>query len=963
VEQISAELDARAVTARQLRAEAEQAEALASLYREAQAELLAGEAITGMIGHVGDMLESDDFASVLMPEFPMGVSVPVPSRPAKDFGRLLREIRESQGLTIENLAAASGVSVTTISTQERGLVSRPQRAIVRKLAGALDLSGDELADFEAASRRGRAHSISTPERNTADSEDAAVRPASVVAAAQGMATRALPYPIRSFTGRDEELSELVGALSDADRSRIHVIRGMPGAGKTALAVQVGHRVAGGFPDGQFFIDLQGHTRGLKPLRPDEALRSVLHNCLGTPNEVIPRKLNDRAALYRSRLAGTRTLIVLDSAADSAQVRPLLPGDRGCAVIVTSREYLRGLDDAAPLSLGTLPDDKAIDLLCTAAGPPRLSADDPDLSRIVQLCGGLPLAIRITAAFMRDRPLLTAGDVLELLSDERERLALQSEDVSVRAAFDLSYWRLPEAEQRMFRRLGLIPGLDFDAHAATSLVGGDARRLLESLVDHHLLIQHARQRYRLHDLVRVYARSLARHEDAEVSARLLDFYLASAQAADAHLERRSPGPHDARPVSTPVSSPQLQTSAQARDWVRTELANLDAAAQHAAAAGQRDFTISLSMALAQYLRAYGPWNEGLLLHRLAGVMARETDDSEGQAAALVHVGVLHRQLGQLPSAKVALNQAARLYRGLGNDQGLAAALLESGVVKRLTDMPEEGGRELSDALALYRALGDRHGEAGALAELGALQRQTSEFEAAIDNLQEALGLFRDLGMRYGEAVTLGYLGTVQRTTGVTEEARKSLDAALYLYRERREPIGQANILLFLGDIYKDLGQLDQAVSVLEEAKSLYGAAGYQRGVAGALTFLGEVQQLNGDSAAADVSISRALEIFSEVDDPGGEVEALNKHAHLGLARRAPDEALVRYEQALELARRIKSRKDEADALEGIARVHLFSSHVPKARAYYRQALAAYKLMRLEKDAERVRLALSKIGEAS
>jgi tetratricopeptide (TPR) repeat protein/transcriptional regulator with XRE-family HTH domain len=888
--------------------------------------------------------------------------VPTPS--PGNLGRLLREIRESQGLAMEDLAAASGVSVTTISTLERGITSRPHRNTVQKLAGALGLSGAALASFEAAGRRCPPRPASRSERKAGDPVDLAVSAAPRLAAAQGMATQALPYPIRSFMGRAEEVAQLVGALSDPHRTGICVIRGMPGVGKTALAVQAAHQAAGSFPDGQFFVDLQGHTRGLRPLRPEEALRSLLHNCLGMPNEIIPRKLSERAAVYRSLLAGTRTFILLDNAASSAQVRPLIPGERGCAVIVTSREFLRGLDDAEPLSLGTLPDDKAIALVHKTAGREHLPADEPDLARIVKLCGGLPLAIRIIAALMRDRPLLTASDVLELLTDERERLAhLRSEDLSVRAAFDVSYRRLPETEQRMFRWLGLIPGLDFDAGAAASLVGGDARALLESLHDHNLLIQQARGRYRLHDLVRAYARSLAWHEDAEVSGRLLNFYLYTAQAAEVHLERRSPRPNDLRSVSAPVSALALGTAAQARDWVRTELANLDAAARHAAENGRPDFTISLSMALAQYLRAYGPWPQGLLLHRLAGAMARDTGDSEGQAAALVHVGVLHRQLGQLRSAKMALGQAVRLYRRLGNHRGLAAALLESGVVKRLSDMAEDGGRDLSEALALYRKLGDPHGEAGALAELGALQRQTGAFETALDNLQQALSLFRGLGMRYGEAVTLGYLGTVQQTTGAIEDARKSLDDALDIYRERREPIGQANMLLFLGSVHKDAGRLEEAVSALDEARSLYEAAGYQRGVAGALTFLGDVQQLNGDPEAANRSVSEALKIFREVDDPGGEVEALNHYAVLALATGARDQALARYQQALELARRISSRKDEADALEGIARVYLFAGDVTQARPFYLQAFDLYESMHLGEDAERVRLALAAIPRDS
>ena len=891
--------------------------------------------------------------------------MPTPS--ARSLGRLLRETRERQGLTRETLADISGVGLGTISDLELGNTSRPHRGTVQKLADALGLSEDERAGFEAAGRRGvpaegRVRPASDSPRDARDSADLTASPASGLTVGQGMATRALPYPVRSFTGREQELAELAAALSDISGPRIHTIQGMPGIGKTALAVQAAHRVAGDFPDGQFFVDLRGHTRGLRPLRPAEALRSVLHNCLGVPNEAVPRTADERAAVYRSLLAGTRTLILLDSAANSAQVRPLLPGSPGCSVIVTSRVNLRGLADVRSLSLATLPENEAVALFRATAGRERLPAHDPDLGRIVELCGGLPLAVQIMASWIRHRPLLTVRDAVELLGDERERLGhLRSEDVSVRAAFELSYGRLPEAEQRMFRRLGLIPGLDFDVHAAASLAGGDAWRLLESLLDHNLLDQQVRGRYRFHDLVRAYARSLATQEGSAVFGRLLDFYLHTAQAADVHFERRSPRPDQVRPVGAPVSAPPLGTAEQARAWIGAELANLDAAARHAAGGGRPDFTIALSTALAQYLRVYGPWSQGLLLHGLAGTTARETHDFEGQAGVLVHLGVLHRQFGGLRSAKVALNYAANLYRRLGNRRGLAAALLESGVVKRLSDMAEEGGGDLSEALALYRELGDRHGEAGALAELGGLQPQTGQFEAAEENLRRALGLFRDLGMRYGEAVTLGYLGNVQRTTGATREARKSLNDALEIYRERGEPIGQANMLMILGTVNKDAGQLDDAVSALEESRSLYAAVGYQRGVAGVLTYLGDVQLLNGDPEAAGRSISRALEIFVEVDDPGGEVEALNHYAVLAMATGAPDEALARYGRALETARRIGSRKDEADAHEGMAVVYLFLDKKPQAGDSYRQALDLYASMHLDADAERVRQALAAIRE--
>jgi DNA-binding SARP family transcriptional activator len=352
--------------------------------------------------------------------------------------------------------------------------------------------------------------------------------------------RQLPAAVRSFVGRQAEsgmLHDLAGQGGEGGEAAgsggvvvISAINGMAGVGKTALAVHAAHRRAGEFPDGQLFIDMHGYTQGHEPRAAGEALEWFLR-ALGVPPQQVPPGTEERAALFRQRLAGTRTLIVLDNAASEAHVRPLLPGSAGCLVLVTSRRRLKGLDDAHVLALDVLPPADAMALVRAVAGPGRVPTDDPVLSEIAGLCGHLPLALRIAAALLRHRPAWTPEYLAGMLRVQQRRISTLSDgERDLGAAFDLSYHSLTSAQQQMFRCLGLIPGTDFDAYAAAALTGADpaaAARLLEDLVDHNLLIQHAPDRYRLHDLIRLHARTLAERDPAAdrdaALGWLLDYY--------------------------------------------------------------------------------------------------------------------------------------------------------------------------------------------------------------------------------------------------------------------------------------------------------------------------------------------------------------------------------------------------------------------------------------------------------
>ena len=401
-------------------------------------------------------------------------------------------------------------------------------------------------------------------------------------------TRALPRDVASFTGRGAELGRLLGDLAAAAAGggvvEICAIGGMAGIGKTTLAVHAAHRLAERFPDGQLFLPLHAYTPGQRPVDPADALASLLL-AAGVGARQIPPGLEARAARWRDYLAGKKVLLVLDDAAGHEQVRPLLPGTAGSLVLITSRRRLAALHDAAVISLDTLAPGEAAALLVRLAGRPGLAAADPGVDEITRLCGYLPLAIGMLAGQLRHHPAWTTVGLAADLAAARDRLELmRAENLSVAAAFDLSYQDLTSDQRRLFRRLGLHPGSDIDAYAAAALDGTTvdaARRGLEDLYDQCLLTEAAPGRYRLHDLLREHAQALAVSDDpadrGDALGRLLDYYLHTALAANKHIATwmaSFPSLPSGRP---PDYAPPISTAGQAAGWLETERANLHAAA--------------------------------------------------------------------------------------------------------------------------------------------------------------------------------------------------------------------------------------------------------------------------------------------------------------------------------------------------------------------------------------------------
>ncbi len=554
------------------------------------------------------------------------------------------------------------------------------------------------------------------------------------------------------------------------------------------------------------------------------------------------------------------------------------------MLVTSRRHLTALEDAQAISLDTLPAGDAAALLIRLATRPGLSAADAAVREIIRLCGYLPLAIGMLARQLHHHPAWTAAGQAAELAAARDRLELmRAENLSVAAAFDLSYQDLGPGAQRLFRRLGLHPGADIDGYAAAALDGSDlatARRRLEALYDQYLLTEPAQGRYRFHDLIREHARTLAAADPAaETDAalgRLLDYYQRTAAIAEARLARQprtTPGP--AALTSPPAAAPGLPDLTRALSWARTEQANLLACLDHATRTGQHSRVVALTAAMAALLRHDGPWTDAITRHTTAVQAARHLGDRHGEAGGLNDLGTVRQLTADYPSAAEALEEALSIYRDLGDRQGQASALMWLGTVRFFTADFPGATQALGEALGICRDLGDRLGQASALMWLGAVRRLTGDYPGAAGALEAALGICRDRGDRLGQADALCWLGVVWRLTGDYPGAAGALEAALGICRDFGDQGAKAEVLNEVGTLHRVRGDRDQAGAYHRQALDLAREIGSSWDEACALAGLARCALAAGRTADAEAGLQQAQEIFQRI----GAAEATSVAAEL------------------------------------------------------------------------------------
>ncbi|WP_158718731.1 BTAD domain-containing putative transcriptional regulator [Streptomyces griseus] len=781
---------------------------------------------------------------------------------------------------------------------------------------------------------------------------------------------ALPRDPVSFTGREPQLQELIREIREETGPggppaslRVHAVDGMPGVGKTAFALRVAHQVRDAYPDGQIFLPLHAHTAGTPPLAPEDALAELLLAAGESPQRV-PDGLAARAGAWRSRIAGRRMLIVLDDATGSDQIEPLLPGTPGCLILVTSRRRLEALTGARPLTLGLLSEEEAVRLLSTRSGRPDVTGDDPSVARLARMCGRLPLALNLVAARLRHRRHWTPADLADDLgSAAGGPAALAAENVSVAAAFDLSYRDLTAGARTLLRRVGLLPGTDLDLHAAAALLGSGlaaTRPLVDELCDRHLVEEPVPGRFQTHDLVREYARGLGRTDDPaqceEAVGRLMAHYLHAATDASLRIARHRAVPPPLT-APRPAELPAFADAYRATAWLRAEHANLRAALAHAARDGAHEVTVRLSAALHDFLRSDGHWEEARTTHRSAVKAARRSGDRLGEAVAQYQLSLVGSLQGRYEEAEEGMLRALGLVRALGDRGREGMVLYGLGRVLRLTGRYEEAAGTLDEALRRLGDAGDDLGEGAARVEHGHVLQLTGRYAQAATALEAALDVFEDAGDTLGLANARAGLADICRSLGRYERAAEHHRHALGLYRGLGNRLGEANVLTDLGDVLLLTGAYDQAADALAEAVGKQHGLGSRLGEAQALTYLGRVHLRRGDAGRAEDVLARARTLctevnsaigtayvslaeaeavqlrgdhvrageaaeecaarFRELGDPGGETAAVHLHARALRAAGSPGRALDRHREALGLATRLQAPYEEMLAATGVA----------------------------------------------
>jgi transcriptional regulator with XRE-family HTH domain/tetratricopeptide (TPR) repeat protein len=749
-------------------------------------------------------------------------------------GLWLRAQRTAAGLTQEDLAERSGVSLRAIADLERGRTHRPYPSSVRALVRALGLP--ETAAAALVARYRAAGEATLPQGMPQATEPAAAEPTG--SANRPTVPRQLPTAVPYFAGRASELTVLDQMLDDARQAAagvvISAIGGTAGVGKTALALHWAHRVAHKFPDGQLYANLRGFDPSGHPAEPADVLRGFL-DALGVHPDRIHTGTEGLAALFRSLLADRTMLVLLDNAADVAQVRPLLPASPQCLVIVTSRRELSPLaarEGARLLSLDVLTEAEAAELLTARLGVGRATAEPLAVTELATLCARLPLALSVVVARAAAHPKLPLKTLARELTELRGRLdALDIGDpaANVRTVFSLSYRHLPEAAARMFRLLGLHPGPDISAPAAASLAGvtlESARAALRDLARASLIIENVPGRYTFHDLLRAYAAEQAADAAdagaASATRRVLDHYLHTA-----HLAHRVLYP-GRELISLPaaadgVTGETFDGKAAALGWLEAEYQVLLKVVDLAAGAGLDDHAWRLPVVLWTYHNVCGHWHDGARLHRAALEAARHRGDRGGQAFALRGLGSFAMSIGTYAEAYRYLSAAQSTFRELGDDLGLARTDVIMGQMFEYEGRYTEALSVMSDALLLSS---DAPNDPNmALVRASALNGsawnnvQLGDLSTARAFCLQAIELCRSIGYSPGEAGTWDTLGVVWQRLGDHAQAKACFLNAVTLDREMGNRFDLAMVLLHLGDSCASTGDVGGAGEAWEESMAI------------------------------------------------------------------------------------------------------------------------------------------------
>ncbi|MCX4235034.1 tetratricopeptide repeat protein [Streptomyces sp. A15ISP2-DRY2] len=793
----------------------------------------------------------------------------------------------------------------------------------------------------------------------------------------------LPRDIPDFTGRAGELRIL---LADSEAGRpaasalpVTVIHGMPGIGKTALAVHASHRLSPVYPDSQFWVDMRGHS-GQQPLDPADALAHLLHATGGTGE--LPATLDERATRWREWTAGRRVLVVLDNVRDAAQVGPLLPGSPTCRVLVTTRGRLAGLDGAAHLFVDTLSREEAAALFTRIVGASRVSGDPECLRRIVEACACHPLALQVLASRFRHRDSWDLQHMLDRLAHATS--PLQEFDTVISAVFRFSYTELSSPAQELVRRLALHPGSDITLEAASALAGPDPEedpqqnpgpdrgpdrgrtagraaealeRSVEELIDSSLLEEPVRGRHRLHDLTRAYALQVCLRTDPEAVrhasvGRLVAHYLTTAYRADrlCHPHRRVVDLNLPAPAR-PLSAPTFADADGASVWLTVERANLVAVAR-TAAAGHPEYAALFPHVLARSLKLWGAWDIEAELFEAAVPVLRASGDRAALAQTLTDHADLLAQRDHGAALRCA-TEALAIHEDLCHAPGRADALFQSGRAHLAAGHGDTSLRVLDQALTLYREVGDRSGEAECLNVQGGVLYYAGRYDEALQKVQAMEAIYEALPDPYGLAQALNNRGELAFLQGRYADAQGCYERSRVLMRQHGGRVDLAILDTNLGRVHQAVGETDQALRCFKRALAAHRFSGDALGEADVLISMGTSYAGSGRRGEALLHLTMAEQVATRIDNPYERMRALIAAADVQRESGRLDTAAKGYEQALEVAERIEFPMGSAHALAGLARIASLSPRpTDRSADHGERAVALYRGLGAEADAAKL-----------
>ncbi|MBB4968173.1 AfsR/SARP family transcriptional regulator [Saccharothrix violaceirubra] len=684
-------------------------------------------------------------------------------------------------------------------------------------------------------------------------------------------TYRFPREVSAFAGRSAQLDRLDSFLAASHAPQgmpLVTLHGMPGVGKTELAVHWAHRRRADFPDGMVLLDMGGHGGG-EPVTPDNAI-SLLLGRLGIPPHRIPAEPDRRAAVLGRVLADRRTLLVLDNVRDAGQVRPLLDSTSAAFMLLTSRDRLRSLairDGAHTVAVPELTTDESLDLLRSTIKDERSPRDDAGLLELARLCGGLPLALKITGRHVADRPRETPGQLADQLKAHRDLLFRHEDDesISLRSVFSWSYQALSTDTARVFRTLGLLPGTRLGSEAVAALTGLTstvATKHLDALAHVNLLDHDVVDRYRMHDLLHDYAATCAAETDPDEERnvaveRLLTWYAVTCSAVSRQLSPQSPPVPELPDVG--VSPLSFASDQAAMEWCAQERANLVAATKLASANGFHDQAWRIPAGVQEVFERSGYHDDLLASHEWALESAHAVGDVEARLGTLNNLGVMY------------LN------------------------VQRLDDAL----RHLRQGLDLARSWGHEEGEAVCLHNVGRAHFGRGEIDVALEYYRQALAINKRLGGGEGEAFGHHGIGLAHLSLGNLAEAKANFAEALRLRVEINHVRGQGTTLTALAELHHDNGELDEALDYCRRALDAHRESGDRKETCHALAVLARIEFDLGDFRGAYERASHAAELAHELNDVHTQARSLHLLGHIDIASGRTRHAVIRWQQALSL----------------------------------------------------------------